>query len=380
MLLRAISGLTLVAVLLLVSGIATAQALPAAPSATVMQQQPEQAPPPPAATPKQAPSAGSGSGVPIISLPGSDPVKPPPRSEPAKAAAKTPDQGSAIPENAATETIKIPVNEVNLIFTATDRHGHFIKDLKESELRVVDDHKPVDQFRSFANETNLPLRVGLLVDASNSIRDRFQFEQQSAVEFLAEIVRPKTDQAFVIGFDETPVVTQDFTNSTEKLATGIRELRPGGGTALFDAVYFACRDKLMKVSLGEAVRRAIILVSDGNDNQSHVTREQAIEMAQRAEVIVYAISTNTSGLEERGDKILQRIAEETGGRFFQPFKLQDVANAFTDIQEELRSQYALSYKPPEFKADGSYRTIEISSTDRKAHIRARKGYFAPSSK
>jgi len=243
---------------------------------------------------------------------------------------------------------------------------------------VVDDHKPVDKILSFRSETDLPLRVGLLIDASNSIRERFKFEQESATEFLSQIVRPKSDQAFVLGFDTVPEVTQDFTNDTEKLGHGVRMLRPGGGTALFDALYYACRDKLMKVSEGQAVRRAIILVSDGEDNQSRVTREEAIAMAQRAEVIVYSISTNTSGMTLRGDKILQRIAEETGGRAFFPFKIEDVADAFTEIQEELRSQYALAYKPPDFKADGRYRAIEIAADNKKTHIRARKGYYSPS--
>src|SRR5437588_2468524 len=182
---------------------------------------------------------------------------------------------------------------------------------------------------SFSNQTDLPLRVGLLIDTSNSSRDRFQFEQQAAIEFLSQIMRPKADQAFVLGFDTVAEVTQDFTNNTEKLSSGVRMLRPGGGTALFDALYQASRDKLMKNSAGQAVRRAIILVSDGNDNQSRVTREQAIEMAQRAEVIVYTISTNTSGMIERGDRILQRIADESGGRAFFPLKLQEVSDAFS---------------------------------------------------
>jgi len=295
-----------------------------------------------------------------------------PRSNPRSSESPAPET----PEK-SEETIRVPVNEVNLIFTATDKHGRFVKNLKEQEIRVVDDHKAVDKFRSFSNQTDLPLRVGLLIDTSNSIRDRFQFEQQAAIEFLSQIMRPKADQAFVLGFDTVAEVTQDFTNNTEKLSSGVRMLRPGGGTALFDALYQASRDKLMKNSAGQAVRRAIILVSDGNDNQSRVTREQAIEMAQRAEVIVYTISTNTSGMIERGDRILQRIAEESGGRAFFPLKLQEVSDAFSEIQEELRSQYAVAYKPPDFKADGSYRPIEITAADRKLHIRARKGYFAP---
>ena len=360
--------------------------LPSAPSAVQQEAQhpapklvPRTPPQPPAnqtQTQTSAPTAANPSGNSGAADAESFQVpKNPSASNPAPAAqAKAAPAKDPEPE---TETIRVPVNEVNLIFTATDKHGRFVKDLREQDVKVVDDHKPVDKILSFRSETDLPLRVGLLIDASNSIRERFKFEQESATEFLAQIVRPKTDQAFVLGFDTVPEVTQDFTNDTEKLAHGVRMLRPGGGTALFDALYYACRDKLMKVSEGQAVRRAIILVSDGEDNQSRVTREEAIAMAQRAEVIVYSISTNTSGLTLRGDKILQRIAEETGGRAFFPFKIEDVADAFTEIQEELRSQYALAYKPPDFKADGRYRAIEIAADNKKAHIRARKGYYSP---
>jgi len=114
-------------------------------------------------------------------------------------------------------------------------------------------------------------------------------------------------------------------------------LRPGGGTALYDALYFACRDKLLKAPKSTPVRRAIILLSDGEDNLSHVTREEAIEMAQRAEAIVYTISTNVSGTKGEGDRILERIADATGGRAFFPFQIRDVSNAFAEIQDELRS-------------------------------------------
>ena len=355
--------------------------LPAAPSAVLEQQQQPPQPTPVAAPRATTPPASQGSPSdtkPAVSADTNE-TNAPAKAEELKPPSNPRSSESPAPETPqkSEETIRVPVNEVNLIFTATDKHGRFVKNLKEQEIRVVDDHKAVDKFRSFSNQTDLPLRVGLLIDTSNSIRDRFQFEQQAAIEFLSQIMRPKADQAFVLGFDTVAEVTQDFTNNTEKLSSGVRMLRPGGGTALFDALYQASRDKLMKNSAGQAVRRAVILVSDGNDNQSRVTREQAIEMAQRAEVIVYTISTNTSGMIERGDRILQRIADESGGRAFFPLKLQEVSDAFSEIQEELRSQYAVAYKPPDFKADGSYRPIEITAADRKLHIRARKGYFAP---
>jgi Ca-activated chloride channel family protein len=272
--------------------------------------------------------------------------------------------------------IRVGTNEVSVVFTVTDKHGKRVTDLKQNDFHFVDDNKPAVDIRSFHNETNLPLQVGLLIDASNSVRDRFKFEQESAIEFLNQTIRRGYDHAMVVGFDATPEVTQDFTDDTEKLGHGIRELRPGGGTALYDALYYACRDKLLKQP--SSTRRAIILLSDGEDNLSHVTREEAIEMAQRAEAIVYTISTNVSGTKAPGDKVLERIADATGGRAFFPFQIRDVANAFAEIQDELRSQYAVSYKPADFKADGHFRTIEIVASDRKNfRVRARRGYYAP---
>ena len=282
-------------------------------------------------------------------------------------------------ENETVTTIPVQVNEVRVIFTVTDKHGHYIKDLKKTDFRVIDDRKPAVEIRSFRSETDLPLQVGLLVDASNSVRDRFKFEQEAAIEFLNSMIRPKSDKAFVVGFDATPEVTQDFTDNTEFLSHGVRELRAGGGTAMYDALYYACRDKLLKQEQTGPVRRAIILLSDGEDNLSHVTREEAIEMAERAEVIVYTISTNISGMKAKGDKVLERIAEATGGRAFFPFQIRDVSDAFLSIQDELRSQYAMAYKPADFAADGRYRTIEILAQEKSLKVRTRKGYYAPKS-
>ncbi|MGA2100967.1 MAG: VWA domain-containing protein [Candidatus Sulfotelmatobacter sp.] len=305
------------------------------------------------------------------------PTTPPPANPAAgQQDAKPADSSEAIDQR--FPTIRTGTNEVNVVFTVTDKRGRRVTDLKQSDFQVLDDSKPPQEIRSFHAETNLPLQVGLLIDASNSVRDRFKFEQESAIEFLNQTVHPRYDQAFVVGFDVTPEVTQDFTDDTERLAHGVHELRPGGGTALYDALYFACRDKLLKAPKNTPVRRAIILLSDGDDNQSHVTREEAIEMAQRAEAIVYTISTNVSGTKGAGDKVLERIADATGGRAFFPFQIRDVANAFAEIQDELRSQYAISYRPADLKLDGHYRTIEIVANDRKnLRVRSRRGWYAP---
>ncbi len=346
--------------------------LPSAPSAARAKPVP---PPAPAAVP---PAAGGQGTAPAQASPAQPPATDKPQSTPGQSAPGTgPDLG-APPDSEVSTTIIQRVNEVPVVFTVTDRHGHYVKDLQKEDFQILDNNRPPEEVRSFHRETNLPLEVGLLVDASNSVRDRFRFEQDSAIEFLNQTVRARYDKAFVVGFDVTPEVTQDFTDNTELLSRGVRSLRPGGGTAMFDALYFACRDKLLKTQPGGLVRRAIVLLSDGEDNQSHVTREEAIDMAERAEVIVYTISTNVTGSPDKGDKVLERIADATGGRAFFPFELTDIATNFMEIQEELRSQYMLSYAPADFRADGSYHTIDIIAKNHKnLRVRSRRGYYAP---
>ena len=299
-----------------------------------------------------------------------------------------PDSGQAQPAQASagqstnpddsTYKIVTSVNEVNLIFTVTDKHGSFIPNLRQSDFALLDDQKAPAKVSSFTQQTNLPLRVGIVIDASTSIRQRFQFEQQAATEFLLQIVKSRSDRAFVMGFDVTPTVTQDWTNNLDALQTGVMKLRPGGGTALYDAVYTACRDKLLDISRGqEPVRRAMVLVSDGNDNQSRANIDDAIKMCQRSETIIYSISTNWTPSRGDGDKAMARLAADTGGQVFFPPSVEEVSNSFKDIEEELRSQYALVYSPADFKTDGAFRTIYLYCNDRRYQVRARKGYFAP---
>jgi len=251
-----------------------------------------------------------------------------------------------------------------------------------SSCYSADSHGTHDQkaplsVKSFHQQINLPMRVGIVIDASTSIRSRFQFEQQSAIEFLLEILKAKSDRAFVMGFDVTPSVTQDWTNDVDKLETGVNRLRPGGGTALFDAVYTACRDKLLDVSRGqEPVRKAIVLLSDGDDNQSRVRPDEVIKECERAETIIYAISTNWTPSRGKGDKVLQDMAEATGGQVFFPPTVDEMSVSFKQIEEELRSQYSLIYTPADFKYDGSFRSIYLYCNDRRYIVRAKKGYFA----
>ncbi len=288
------------------------------------------------------------------------------------AAADNPDD----PQSALV-TLHARVNEVNVLFIATDKHGKFVRDLNEKDFNILDDHKPPQAILNFRRETDLPLHMGLLMDVSGSVDSRFDFEQNAATSFLQHTLRTGFDKAFLIGFNSHSQLAQDYTDNVSLLATGVHKLHDGGGTALYDAVYHACKDKFLKDRSDHPARKAIIIVSDGEDNQSEVSKAQAIEMAQRSEVIIYAISTDDSGLVMRGDKVLEQLAEATGGRAFFPFKMKDITHSFAAIEDELRSQYVVSYKPADFDADGRYRSIEISTLKKDLQVRARKGYFAP---
>ena len=274
-------------------------------------------------------------------------------------------------------TIHKRVDEVNVLFIATDKRGKFVRDLNQNDFTILDDHKPPEAIVNFRRETDLPLDLGLLVDSSGSVNSRFAFEQDAATSFLQHTIRAGFDKAFVEGFNSHSQIVQDFTDNYPRLYWAVHKLHSGGGTALYDAIYRACKEKFLKDRPDHPVRKAIIIVSDGEDNQSEVSRAQAIEMAQRAEVIVYAISTDDSGLVLRGDRVLEQIADSTGGRAFFPFKMKDITRSFGAIEDELRSQYVVSYKPANFDADGRYRSIEISALKKDLQVRARKGYFAP---
>jgi Ca-activated chloride channel family protein len=273
--------------------------------------------------------------------------------------------------------IKVDVTRVNVLFTVTDKKGRFITDLTKDDF-LVTENKKAQAIQEFTAETDLPLRIAILIDTSNSIRDRFKFEQEAAVEFINSVIRPKEDRAMVVSFDTSAELVSDLVDDPEKLAKAIRDLRPGGGTALYDAIYFACRDRLQQDQPRHKFRRAIIIVSDGDDNQSRVTRDQALEMAQKADSVIYAISTNISRIEGEGDKVLRYLTAETGGQAFFPFKVQDLAQDFENIANELRRQYNIFYRPEPLKADGLYHAINVKVTGRKdLVVRARKGYYAP---
>src|ERR1700690_126423 len=240
-------------------------------------------------------------------------------------------------------TIRKRVDEVNVLFIATDRHGKFVRNLNQNDFSIFDDHKPVESIIAFRRETDLPIELGLLMDVSGSVQGRFAFEKEAATGFLQHVIRPEYDRAFVVGFNKESHLTQDFTDKVPLLAAGVQRLSNGGGTALYDAIYKACKEKLLREHSDHPIRKAIVILSDGEDNQSEYTRTQAIEMAQRAEVLIYAISTDDSGLILRGDKVLEDLASATGGRAFFPYKMKDITHSFAAIEDELPSQYAVSY-------------------------------------
>ena len=296
---------------------------------------------------------------------------------PSVAPTQTAPAQSPASSNSAAPTIKAFSSEVDLVFTVTDGHGKFITGLNQSGFGLLDNGRPPEKVFHFYQQTNLPLRVGILLDTSSSIRQRFKFEQDASIQFLLQTLH-RNDRAFVAGFDVQTDMEQGLTNNIDLLNQGIRKLRPGGGTALYDSLYSACKDQMLTLRDEGSVRKAIILVTDGIDDYSHAFQDDAIKECQRADTIVYAISTDISpSKDKKGVDTLRKIAETTGGQAFYPKRLDDVSIYFSNIAEELRSQYLLEYRPAEFKQDGSFRTIYLQALDSRYHVRAHTGYFAP---
>ncbi len=319
---------------------------------------------------------------------------------PAKPAAPVP---SATPPQAppaaapqAPHIIQV-VNLVDVLFTVLNRRNKLVPDLQKEDFQVFDEKFPQD-IRYFSKQTDLPLRIGMLIDTSNSIRDRIKFEQDASINFLFSVLRRGRDEAFVMTFDDEPQVVQAFTGDAGLLRDQIMQTRAGGGTAIYDAIYEACQSQLSHPprppgDQPDIVRRVMILISDGDDNLSTHTRGEAIEMAQRTSVVIYTISTSTQWIQlsqtdpdklasrkthlTEGDKILQDLADETGGRAFFPYHVDDLDQSFQDIGDELRNQYSIAYMPTNYVLDGRYHRIRIEVPDHKGYqVRARRGYFA----
>jgi Ca-activated chloride channel homolog len=308
-----------------------------------------------------------------------------------------PAEANQAPATQKAPTIPITVNLVDVLFTVLDRRNKLVSGLEKADFKVLDDNQPQD-IRYFSKQTDLPLRIGMLLDTSNSIRDRLKFEQDAADNFLYSVLRRNKDEAFVMTFDDEPQIIQPFTGDTGALRDQILRTRAGGGTAVYDAIYQACQNELSHPprppgDQPDVVRRVMILISDGEDNLSQHTRSDAIEMAQRTSVVIYTISTSTqwvtlddpskekSGNRKyhltEGDKVLQDLAEETGGRSFYPYHVDDLDQSFQDIGEELRNQYSLAYNPSNHQLDGRYHKIKIEVAEHKGYqVRARRGYYA----
>jgi VWFA-related protein len=279
------------------------------------------------------------------------------------------------------------VDEVALFFAATDRH-RAVSDLTQQDVGIRDDHLPPESIIDFRNESKLPLRLGLVIDTSESIVSRFSFEQGAAAGFLQKTLINKDDLAFVVGFSNTVLMVQDFTADQSQLSHAIGELAPAGGTALWDAVTYAA-DKLGSRMEDEPVAKMLVIISDGNDNSSKATLKQAIQAAERAQVIVYTVSTaEGSDLDFNyttfnstvsvGNSALRVLAEQSGGSAFAPGSVTALKRGLAELQEVIRSRYLISYKPAHFEPDGHYRAIDISAqkSGRKLRVYARKGYYS----
>lgn len=277
----------------------------------------------------------------------------------------------------AETKITLDVTRVNILFTVTDKKGRFITNLGKDDFDIVENRKQ-QTIQEFTAESDLPLRLAVLVDTSNSVRTEFKFEQEAAVRFMQSVMRPGGDRMMLVSFDSAVELVSDLTTDLRVLEKGIRAMRPGGGTSLYDAIYFSAKDKLMLDQPRDKFRRAMIIIGDGDDTESRYTRDQALEMAQKADVVIYAISTNTKREEQDGDKILRYLTEETGGQAFFPFKLEDLDQSFENIANELRHQYNIFYRPEPLKTDGLYHPVQVKTKSRKdVIVRARKGYYAP---
>ena len=302
----------------------------------------------------------------------------------------------AAPPQSPQKIVQV-VNLVDVLFTVLNRRNKLVPDLQKEDFKVFDEKFP-QEIRYFSRQTDLPLRIGMLVDTSNSIRDRIKFEQDASINFLFSVLRRGRDEAFVMTFDDEPQVVQAFTGDTGSLRDQILQTRAGGGTAVYDAIYDACQTELSHPprppgDQPDVVRRVMIVISDGDDNLSSHTRSEAIEMAQRTSVVIYTISTSTQWIQlsqtdpdkladrkthlTEGDKILQALAEETGGRAFFPYHVDDLDQSFQDIGDELRNEYSIAYIPTNYVLDGRYHRIRIELPDHKGYqVRARRGYFA----
>jgi VWFA-related protein len=271
--------------------------------------------------------------------------------------------------------IRTEVGLVNINFTVIDKNGRPVRGLKADDFQVFDNKVPqkIEYFFEYSGEgkgTEVPLTIALLIDTSGSVKNKLEYEKATAAEFFQDILRPKKDLALIIQFDSEVNLVQDFTQSHDALLDALDSLKAGNSTALYDAVFLAADEKLKE----ETGRKVMVVISDGDDNNSKVRKEEAIEAAQKGDVLIYGIGVQT---EDSTFGALKKFAEETGGAFFSPHATKsEIRDAFRSIGEDIQGQYSLAYSLNSRK-DGSYHSIEIRSKVRGVKVRARKGYYVP---
>jgi Ca-activated chloride channel homolog len=304
-----------------------------------------------------------------------------PQSSPQKPAtpAATPDP------NQEREIVNI--RRVRLPITVVDKKGQFVSGLTQGDFLILEDKIPqkIDSFTSEENN-NLPLYVGVLMDTSPSTAAKLKFEQESAMNFIQTVVRPRRDRVLFATFDHEVTLRQDFTDRLELLDRAVAAVKKTGEqTALYDAVWQFC-DQKMRSAQG---RRSLVLITDGADTYSRADLNDAIDIAQRTETTIFAISTKAGlsgtvvGVEagqvkSKADKDLERLCDETGGAAFFTGDMLSLERSFTKISKELRSQYLITYKPTNDKYDGSYRRVEVKLTGSQNNmkLRTKRGYKA----
>lgn len=274
-------------------------------------------------------------------------------------------------------TISKSVDEVNLAFTVTDRHGHFVSNLRPADFELRDNQLAPQRLTFFQQRSDLPLHLAVLIDASASVKYRFKMEQTAALEFVKKILRPGKDKALVIAFNNQVKTIQDLTDRTSHFSKAIGRVNPEGNTALYDAVIYAS-ERLRKIPESGITRRSIVIISDGVDTVKRSTLQQAEEAASKCEVLIFSLTTNISELEpnSQGDAVLKELASSTGGSLLYAHDEQRMSSALHDIEKALRNQYVVAYSPSDFHADGTYRSVEISPLKNGLRANYRKGYYA----
>jgi len=283
--------------------------------------------------------------------------------------------GGPLLEEGSVLTVKKEVREVNLILTVTDHRRHFVRNLTQAQITIQDNGQPPERITYFESQTNLPLRVALVIDSSNSVFYCFNFEKHAAETFLRHVLRSTSDVALVIGFNEQARVAQGPTSDYHLLSRAIKRVVPGGETAIYDAVALASRE-LGGINDTQPSRRAVILITDGDDNSSQMTLQHAGEIAEQNESIIYVLDTSreyfAGGTAKRA---MKQLSEITGGQYLRADNEDRIESAFSKIEAELRSQYAIGYKPANTRPDGAFHQISVLAP-KKVVVRHRQGYFA----